>query len=63
MVGPWSRIILRYGSGVLVGWGLLTPDTATALQMDPDVAAVMGFAISMAVEGYYWAAKRYGWST
>lgn len=69
--GPVARILLRYGAGGLVFWGLLSQQLADRLAIDPDVIAVttagldlaIGLASAVAVEGYYWAAKRLGWPT
>lgn len=63
MIGPFTRILLRYTAAALVTWGIFSPDAGAQLATDPDVAAVLGLAIGFAVEGYYWAARRYGWAT
>ena len=63
MTGPLTRILLRYGAGALVAWGVLSPDLGGALAVDPDVLALAGIAVGFAVEGYYWLAKRQGWAT
>jgi hypothetical protein len=57
------RIILRYASGFLIAKGLVGVDFA----QDPDVAmlaeAILGGAIMVGTEVWYWAAKKYGWVT
>jgi hypothetical protein len=62
-----ARIILRYLSGALVAYGLLAPEDAAALAYDPqlvaDVAIGVGAALTFAVEGFYWAARKFGWRT
>jgi hypothetical protein len=60
MTGPIARIIARYGSGVLVTWGVMSPELGDSLAYDPDVIALVGFAVGAAAEFYYWMAKRYG---
>jgi hypothetical protein len=48
-------------------WGFLAPADRQVVAMDPDLAGLveMGIAVttSAAIEGWYWLAKRYGWST
>ncbi|TSJ60503.1 hypothetical protein FO470_17280 [Starkeya sp. 3C] len=67
MIGPFSRIALRYVAGFLVAKGLLSGTDGDFLSSDPDVAFVVeagaGFALGFAVEGFYWLAKRMGWRT
>jgi hypothetical protein len=63
MIGPISRILLRVLSGYLLAGGF----TATDFSDDPDAALLieqaLGAIIWGATEGYYYLAKRYGWST
>ena len=67
MSGPIARIVLRYGIGFLVGAGWIGSELGSQISNDPDVIAIVnfvGFAIgALAVEGYYWLAKRWGWAT
>ncbi len=67
MVGPITRIILRYGSGALIAWGMTSPGLAEGIVNDPDVVAVaeivVGLIIGVGTEVYYWAARRYGMAT
>lgn len=62
MTGALIRIGLRYGIGALAGWGV-----GEQLAADPDVqmAVTVGvtFLGGFVVEGWYWAAKKFGWAT
>jgi len=62
-----ARIFLRYFAMALFMWGFLAPADRQVVAMDPDLAGLveMGIAVatSAAIEGWYWLAKRYGWST
>ena len=60
-MNPWIRIALRYGSGMLVTAGYLTPDDATFLLTDPDVIMIIGAAVGALTEFWYILADRYGW--
>lgn len=61
-MGPFVRIILRYGVGGLIGF-----EIGNQLASDPDVLAVTTVAATALVgaitEGFYIIAKRYGWRT
>ncbi|MER9079970.1 hypothetical protein [Mesorhizobium sp. M0895] len=67
MTGVIIRILLRYAAGALVAKGLLAPEDGASLAIDPDVTQLLqvgaGFAISAATEGWYWIARKFGWST
>lgn len=62
-----ARILLRYGAGALVAWGLLTADLGAMLSTDPEVITYTQFAIGVVAagvaEGWYWLAKKFGWGT
>ncbi len=58
-----ARIVLRYGAGALVAYGLLAPSEAEELVMNPDLALLVGGLIGVAVEGAYTLARRKGWAT
>lgn len=62
-----TRILLRYVAMYFMTKGLLSQDMADALAGDPEVAALVDFAIGAiiagATEGWYLLAKRMGWRT
>lgn len=58
-----TRIVLRYLSGLLVGYGVLPHEVGSQLAVDPDVALVLGGIIGAATEGFYAWAKKKGWAT
>jgi hypothetical protein len=66
-MGVLARILLRYGTGFLIAHGWLTDDLGNQLALDPEIASyleiAMGAAVLMLTEGWYWLAKRYGWTT
>ena len=57
-LGPFARIILRYGIGYLAG-----SQVGEALAMDSDAVLLLSMALGAAVEGFYVLAKRKGWKT
>lgn len=61
------RILLRYGAGALVTYGLMTSEAGDMIATDPDVAMAVevfaGIAAGAVAEGWMWLAKRYGWKT
>lgn len=61
-----TRILLRYASGILVARGLLGADDGSIFASDPDVAALvetgLGLALGAATEGWYYLARKFGWS-
>lgn len=67
MMGPFTRIALRYVAGFLVAKGVLSGADGDFLSSDPDIAFVVeagaGVVLGVAVEGAYWFAKRFGWAT
>ena len=63
MIGPLSRIVVRYLAGALVAYGLLDEDTGNMLAVDPDIILAVGVALGFAVEGFYSLAKSRGWTT
>jgi hypothetical protein len=67
MTAVVSRIILRYVAAALVAYGVLTSDLGEMLGGDEDAAAAveiaLGAVLGMVTEGWYYIAKRYGWST
>lgn len=61
-----ARILLRYGSGVLIAKGLLDTNFGTELATDPDVIQyvqlALGAGAAIAAEWWYWLARKFGWS-
>ena len=57
-IGPFARIILRYGIGYLAG-----SEVGEMLAIDPDAVLLLSLGMGAAVEGVYALAKRYGWAT
>jgi len=67
MTAAIARILLRYLAMALVMWGWLRPADAAVVQADSDLRMIveigLGLAIAIGTELWYWAAKRFGWST
>ena len=63
MIGPISRIILRYLAAALVTYGIVPVDVGAQIAMDPDLIALLGFTLAALVELSYKLAKRRGWAT
>lgn len=63
MIGPISRLILRYAIGALVMYGLIGAETGEYLAFDPDLALIIGGILTAIVEGAYAIAKKRGWAT
>lgn len=61
-MGPYVRIILRYGVGAVVGY-----EVGSQLAADPDViavsTAVAAAAVGLITEGFYALARKLGWAT
>lgn len=61
-MGPFVRIVLRYGVGAVLGYQI-----GAQLAADPDViavaTAVAAAAVGVVTEGAYMLAKRLGWRT
>lgn len=57
-MGPYARILLRYGIGYFAG-----SNVGTALALDTDAVVLLSMALGFVVEGAYEAAKRKGWKT
>lgn len=62
-MGPLIRIFARVIAGVFIGQGLLTDSAAEAIFSDPAFDLAVGAVLWGATEGFYWAAKRWGWRT
>ncbi|PWJ76386.1 hypothetical protein C7441_11974 [Pseudaminobacter salicylatoxidans] len=61
-MGPYIRILLRYGVGGIIGY-----EVGDHLAADPDVIAVTTAAtaalVGFATEGFYLLARKLGWRT
>jgi hypothetical protein len=66
MTAVFIRILLRYLAGILVARGLLSADDGGTFSADPDIQMAVetgaGLAIGVATEGWYWLARKFGWS-
>ena len=66
MTAVVTRILLRYAAGALVAKGLLAPDLGNQIAVDPDVISAVeigvGAALMAVSEGWYYLARRFGWS-
>ncbi len=60
MIGPVTRILLRYLSGFLIAKGWLGSEYD--LSADPDVVMAVGLAIGAATEAAYVLARKLGWA-
>ena len=63
MIGPISRIVLRYLAAALVTYGIVPVDVGAQIAMDPDLIALLGLTLAALVELIYKLAKRRGWAT
>lgn len=65
-MAPLIRILLRYFTAPLLYFGLINANEASDLIADPEIAQWIslgaGFVAPFIAEGWYWAAKRFGWS-
>lgn len=62
-MGLWTRIALRYLLGYLVLKNIVPQDIAELIENDPEIAAAVGGALMVAVEGITVLARRFGWRT
>jgi preprotein translocase subunit Sec61beta len=63
LVPVLARILLRYAAGALVTWGIVAPEDAQILAMDPDLAILVGAGLGAVVEAAYAIARRNGGAT
>lgn len=63
MIGPISRILIRYLVGALVMFGVLLPDDAQHWIADPDVYLIVSGILAFSTEFAYGYAKKKGWTT
>lgn len=62
MTSVLIRIALRYGAAYLVARGLLTDEAGATIATDPDVQMMIGVGMGSVAEGWYYLARRFGWS-
>lgn len=62
-MAPIARILARVLAGMLIGGGYMSQGTADSIFADPAFDMALGTLIWAATEGFYWLAKRWGWST
>jgi hypothetical protein len=66
MIGPISRIVLRYVAGALIAHGVLDMAAGTDIAGNADVLELVqlgvGAALGVATEVWYWAARKLGWA-
>ena len=63
MTAVLTRIIMRYLSGALVAYGVVTQDVGAELLLDPDLAILVGGIVGGATELVYGIARKNGWTT
>lgn len=65
-MAPIIRIVLRYATFPLLALGLILPEEQQAIIADPEivgwVSTALGVIAPVVAEGWYWAARRLGWS-
>lgn len=61
--GPFARILLRYGIGALMAYGMIGEELGTQIIADPDLVILLAALLGALVEGFYVIAKRKGWAT
>lgn len=66
-MGALARIILRYAITWALAKGFIVPEVADMINADPEIlsyleAALMALSFAV-IEGWYYLAKRWGWST
>ena len=66
MTAVVARIVLRYVAGALVIKGLIPEDTGTQIAADADLLGILetglGLGIGALTEGWYYLARKFGWS-
>lgn len=65
-MAPFIRIALRYVTLPLLAAGLILPDEQQAIIADPEVVSYVSTGLGMiapvVAEGWYWLARKSGWS-
>jgi hypothetical protein len=66
-MAPIIRILLRYATFPLLAFGLILPEEQADIIGDPEfvqwVSTALGIVAPFVAEGWYWIARRAGWST
>lgn len=66
MTGIVIRICLRYLAAFLVARGALSPEHGAMISGDADIVAgielIVGAGMALAVEGWLYLERRYGWN-
>jgi hypothetical protein len=57
-MAPFIRIFIRYAAGALIAKGYFSPGDVN-LFMDPEL---IGAIVGILNEGWYYAARRFGWA-
>ena len=65
-MAPIIRIFLRYMTAPLLYFGLINANEASDLIADPEIAQWVSLAAGaiapFVAEGWYWLARKWGWS-
>lgn len=66
LAGPIVRIAMRYISGAMVSWGMLSQQTGASISTDRDLESVLIFVVGalmgLAAEVYFRISIARGWS-
>lgn len=66
-MGPIIRIFLRYATFPLLYYGLISESEASDIIADPEVIQWVSLGLGVAApfisEGWYWVARKFGWTT
>lgn len=57
------RIVIRYGVGFAIAYGLVSREAGSDIASDPDLVILGSALVGMLTEGWYAYAKRHGGST
>ena len=57
---PIARIVARYISGALIGYGVISPADAEILS--PEIVLIVGSVLSIITEAIYTVAVKKGWA-
>lgn len=63
IAAPLARILIRYGTGLLAAYGMLSEEAAGVISADPDLILVAAVGLAVLNEVFYLVARRKGWST